>query len=128
MRINESPAEKVRLWGLLDLGLNPKGLGSRINYLLKYRNEIEGGDLVVLPTMTVRPTSVGRLTGDYGHLVVSPTQGSGMAVPCRAVSWRLGVSDRRLPDENNRKTVNAHGTVCRVHAPGASEWLLELAT
>lgn len=93
-----------------------QAIGTFAGYWRMFRNEMQPGDIVVMP-LTGRRAAIGEITGDYTY---DRDQTDDRFRHRRSVRW-LRTTSRSLLDEDIRKVVNAPGTICRINAPGAAQ-------
>ena len=99
-------------------GRGEQAIGMFVRYWDDFRNEMKPGDIVVVPLLG-RRAAIGVISGDYEYRSAE-TEPKMRHV--RNVRW-LRTVDRSALDDGIRKVVNAPGTICRINAPGAADWL-----
>lgn len=98
-----------------------QAIGMFVRYWDDFRNQMKPGDAVVVP-MLGRRAAIGRIDSDYRYTPPAAEREPKMR-HLRDVTWLRTVDRADLPNDI-RKVVNAPGTICRINAPGATDWLL----
>ncbi len=96
-----------------------QAIGMFVRYWDDFRNRMKPGDVVVVPLLG-RRAAIGLITGDYEYRF---TENEPRMRHTRKVRW-LRTVDRSALDDGIRKVVNAPGTICRIKALGAADWLM----
>lgn len=96
-----------------------QAIGMFVRYWDDFRNQMKPGDVVVVPLLG-RRAAIGVITGDYAYCAAEDEP---KMRHVRSVRW-LRTIERSALDDRIRKVVNAPGTICRINAPGAADWLL----
>ena len=100
-------------------GRGEQAIGMFVRYWDDFRNRMKPGDVVVVPLLG-RRAAIGLITGDYEYRF---TENEPRMRHTRKVRW-LRTVDRSALDDGIRKVVNAPGTICRIKALGAADWLM----
>jgi hypothetical protein len=93
-----------------------RAIGGFVRYWRYFRLEMAPGDLVLVP-ISDRKVAVARVLGDY---LYDPGQPDVRLRHRRTVEWRRTLNRSDLPDDQ-RRVVNAPGTICRVKDQAATD-------
>ena len=86
------------------------------NQLWRFCNEVETGDMVVLPRKRVHEVAVGRIAGPYAY---QPESVGAVAPHIHAVEWQVTDIPRSHFDQDLLNSFNSRLTLSRPGAPGA---------